>query len=469
MHFTVKKKKLGQSAQLDAIKRASGVTWNRVVRACRRYKKRTGVWPSAYTTMKMVSTEYVTSKSEHPDMQWCKGRRRTAGFTDEQAAAPSVVRQQTVLCYFHALATYYKAKDAKQAAGVENSRPPYRKKRYYKACWTNETFQVRDGHLELQTPRDQDSIRVAWPYDVIPVSCEIIWEDGQHVLCAKYKGEDAKKLIRTGEPKGDKVAAVDLNESYLAAMTDGKNGCLFSGKQLKNLRQKQQREKRWFDSRIDRKEKGSRRRWKLIRAKKRRLGKIRCQVTDLLHKLTTCLVEKAYNWGCDTIVIGDITGIRSNIAYGRELNRRLHGWSFRRFYEKVEYKAKRYGMRVEKVEEAYTSQTCPSCAAQYKPPRRGYTCPTCGFKGHRDMVGAINIYIKYLDPALWASVQKAVRTTATESQDSTGTPKHSTKGAWPLSGEVAAAWKRTTLRNAAALCSPQCVHYTPHMKCVLSE
>jgi putative transposase len=418
--------------------------------------------------MKMVSTEHVTAKPEHPDMQWCEGRRRTADFTDEQAAAPSVVRQQTVRSYFHALDTYFEAKDAMQAAGVKKFRPPYRKKRYYKACWTNTTIKVRDGHLELQTLWGHAPIRVAWPYDVTPTFCEIVWQDGQHVLCAQYKGEDAKKLIRTGEPKGDKTAAVDLGEVYLASMTDGEKSTLFSGRQLQHLRQKQQREKSWFDSRIDRKKKGSRRFWKLVKAKKRRLGKIRNQISDLLHKLTTRLVEEAYDWGCAKIVIGDVTGIRARIAYGRKMNQRLHIWAFKRFYEKVEYKARRYGMKVELIEEAYTSRTCPSCGSHNDREKRRYACTACGYRAHSDAVGASNIRRKYLAPALWAGVQKAVRTTATESQDSTGTPKRGMKRSSPLSGEVAAAWTRTTPRNAA-LCSPQRVSYMPHMPCVLKN
>ena len=468
MHFTVKKKKLGQSAQLDAIKRASGATWNRVILACRRFKKRTGKWPKEYSVSRMVATQSVKANPQHPALSWCKGKRRMAGFTDEQAAAPSVVRQQTVRCFFQALASYFEAKDAMQAAGVENFRPPYQEKRYYKACWTNTTIKVRNDHLELQTPRGQKPIRVAWPYDVIPVSCEIIWEDGQHVLCATYKDEDAQKLIRTGEPKGDKVAAVDIGEIYLASMTDGEKSTLFSGRQLQHLRQKQQREKTWFDSRIDRKEKRSRRWCKLVKAKKRRLGKIRRQIDDLLHKLTTRLVEEAYDWGCAKIVIGDVTGIRAHIAYGQEMNQRLHIWAFRQFYEKVEYKARRYGMKVELIEEAYTSQTCPSCGSRNKSKKRKFSCTACGYKAHRDIVGATNILRKHLAPALWADVQKAVRTTATESQDSTGTPKRGMKRSSPLSGKVAAAWTRTTPRNAA-LCAPQQIRYEPHLPCVLKN
>nr|WP_279310379.1 zinc ribbon domain-containing protein [Salinibacter ruber] len=52
-------------------------------------------------------------------------------------------------------------------------------------------------------------------------------------------------------------------------------------------------------------------------------------------------------------------------------------------------------MTVERVGEAYTSQTCPSCGGRQKPHGREYICG-CGFEGHRDLVGASNIRKKYL-------------------------------------------------------------------------
>ncbi|RKU34058.1 transposase, partial [Candidatus Poribacteria bacterium] len=45
--------------------------------------------------------------------------------------------------------------------------------------------------------------------------------------------------------------------------------------------------------------------------------------------------------------------------------------------------------------EAYTSQTCPSCCKRNKPQKRAYKCK-CGYKYHRDGVGAMNIRQKYL-------------------------------------------------------------------------
>jgi putative transposase len=50
---------------------------------------------------------------------------------------------------------------------------------------------------------------------------------------------------------------------------------------------------------------------------------------------------------------------------------------------------------MELQEESYTSQTCPACFKRHKPKGRDYIC-SCGFIGHRDVVGATNIRSKYL-------------------------------------------------------------------------
>ena len=61
----------------------------------------------------------------------------------------------------------------------------------------------------------------------------------------------------------------------------------------------------------------------------------------------------------------------------------------------ITYKAERVGMKVVLINESYTSQTCPICCTKNKVSNREYTCG-CGFKYHRDGVGAINIYRKYI-------------------------------------------------------------------------
>lgn len=56
----------------------------------------------------------------------------------------------------------------------------------------------------------------------------------------------------------------------------------------------------------------------------------------------------------------------------------------------VEYKAAKLGIKVVYVNPAFTSQICPKCFTKIHAKDRRYKCK-CGFQGHRDIVGALNI------------------------------------------------------------------------------
>jgi len=82
----------------------------------------------------------------------------------------------------------------------------------------------------------------------------------------------------------------------------------------------------------------------------------------------------------------------------------------------------------------YDRRTCPSCGSRHKPHGREYIC-SCGFEGHRDIVGAANIRQKYLG------------------QDDTRQPSVS-----PL--QVAGEGPKRSV-----MASPTGVRYRPHMRC----
>ena len=96
-----------------------------------------------------------------------------------------------------------------------------------------------------------------------------------------------------------------------------------------------------------------------------------------------------------TIVIGDIKHIRQSINYGKKANQKLHQWAFSKIQNMITYKAKAVGISIDIEDEAYTSQTCPSCGHRKKPSRRTYRCGQCEWRGHRDVVGASNILTEY--------------------------------------------------------------------------
>jgi IS605 OrfB family transposase len=88
----------------------------------------------------------------------------------------------------------------------------------------------------------------------------------------------------------------------------------------------------------------------------------------------------------NTIVIGDLTGIREQIGYGPTPNQRLHAWPYGKIVKLIEYKAGLYGIEVVKVSEAYSSQTCHGCAEVWKTNRvhRGLYCSAAD-GGHTSM------------------------------------------------------------------------------------
>ena len=113
------------------------------------------------------------------------------------------------------------------------------------------------------------------------------------------------------------------------------------------------------------------------------------------HKITSRFVSTCRERRIETIVLGDLTHIRQSINYGKRANQKLHQWAFSKFQNMITYKAKALGIKVDTEDEAYTSQTCPSCRHKKKPNNRAYRCTQCGWNGHRDVVGASNILTKY--------------------------------------------------------------------------
>ena len=111
---------------------------------------------------------------------------------------------------------------------------------------------------------------------------------------------------------------------------------------------------------------------------------------DIDHKLSHDIVETAVAHNVKTIKLERLANIRSTTRTSRKNNHSLHTWSFYRLAQYIEYKAKLAGIKVEYVNPAYTSQTCPVCGHVHHANDRNYTCK-CGFHIHRDLLGAMNI------------------------------------------------------------------------------
>jgi putative transposase len=105
------------------------------------------------------------------------------------------------------------------------------------------------------------------------------------------------------------------------------------------------------------------------------------------------LVKDLYRQGVSTIVIGELTGIRNGNAHGRQGNAMVHNyWSHKHVADRLKWTAEEYGIKIETVSEAYTSQTCPRCHSRHSlRVLRGFQCLDCGLEAHRDAVGVLNM------------------------------------------------------------------------------
>ena len=128
---------------------------------------------------------------------------------------------------------------------------------------------------------------------------------------------------------------------------------------------------------------------------------------DIDHKLSHDIIVTIVAHDVKTIKLERLANIRSTTRTSRKNNHSLHTWSFYRLARYIEYKAKLAGIKVEYVNPAYTSQTCPVCGHVHHANDRNYTCK-CGFHIHRDLLGAMNI----CNSTEYVGDSKAVRHTA---------------------------------------------------------
>jgi len=124
---------------------------------------------------------------------------------------------------------------------------------------------------------------------------------------------------------------------------------------------------------------------------------------DIHHKVANKIVEIALKTNL-AIALENLQKIRKKINYSRELNGRLHRWSFRKLQLIIEYKAKLSGIPVIYVNARGTSSLCPICGAKLSP--NGHTmlkCKRCGLIADRNIIGTWNIRLRGLKQIYVAS------------------------------------------------------------------
>ncbi|WP_289138039.1 transposase [uncultured Brevibacillus sp.] len=186
--------------------------------------------------------------------------------------------------------------------------------------------------------------------------------------------------VPTSETSHQGIMGIDLGlKAPAVAMTStGKTRFFGNGRHNKYIRRKYQERRR-----------------KLGKLKKlsaiRKLGnKEQRWMKDQNHKISRQIVNTAIQEGVSIIKLERLANIRKTARTSRKNAKNLHSWTFYQLQQLISYKANLVGIKVMEVNSSYTSQSCPDCGAKNKAIDRWYEC-SCGFKAHRDRVGAINI------------------------------------------------------------------------------
>jgi putative transposase len=254
--------------------------------------------------------------------------------------------------------------------------------------WTNQNWRIEGGILIIPVFQDGQvrQIAVRWS------SIEPLGKPG--VLRIKRKRgkwvADVACTLPEPEPATDQgIMGVDLGVKVPAVVHVINKGTHFFG----NGRA-QRAKRRPFYARRKKLQQA-----KKVRAVRKSQGKEHRWMRDVNHKLSCQIVSHAQRQGVGIIRLERLAGIRRRTARtsrgakktkARKNNRLIATWTFHQLASFIAYKAERAGIAVEWVDPAHTSQICPACFHRNKATDRRYVCAECGWKGHRDTVGAIN-------------------------------------------------------------------------------
>jgi putative transposase len=124
-------------------------------------------------------------------------------------------------------------------------------------------------------------------------------------------------------------------------------------------------------------------RFKLIRMMNQKWGN---KLRSIDHQISKAIIDFALKENIKTIYLENLNLIQKKT----NTSRRISTWSYIRLKSFIEYKACLNGIEVKVINPQNTSRKCPKCNKLNQSHQREYSC-SCGYKNHRDIVGAINI------------------------------------------------------------------------------
>lgn len=222
----------------------------------------------------------------------------------------------------------------------------------------------------------------------------------QRALLAYPKGE-TDLILRKGkwflnvtvevpedkEIEATDVLGIDMGLVEIAFDSDGRN---YSGAKLNKIRHRNRSLRRKLQK------KGTKSAKRLLAKRNRCEGLF---AKDTNHCISKSIVQTAKRTN-RVVAIEDLAGIRLRIRARKRQRTRLHSWAFGELGRFLDYKCKRAGIPLLRVDPRHTSQRCGKCGHTEKTNRKSqslFCCKKCGHTTNADWNGAGNIRLKGLE------------------------------------------------------------------------
>lgn len=297
--------------------------------------------------------------------------------------AKSIIKKHYGACRKAVLANRKLAKQGKPMKALAPRLPVLKRPVCY---WNNQNFKVLgDGSVRVPVMIDGRSTRITLKTTMTERQMALFSEARLGTLRIVLKGRTlmANVTYEASEVEplsGGHVMGVDLGIKCPAVTycSDGKVGFHGNGRKNRYMR-------RFYANQRKKLQKS-----KMVDVVKQLDNKEQRIMRDIDHKISRGIMKEAEAHKVKVIKMERVNNIRSTTRKSRKNNHSLHNWSFYRLAQYISYKAKLAGIEVLFVNPAYTSQRCPACGVIHRATDRLYKCQ-CGYKQHRDIVGAINI------------------------------------------------------------------------------
>jgi len=254
----------------------------------------------------------------------------------------------------------------------------------------------RNGHWNVNSSKGLEKAEF-WGQDYCPINydsaTELTYNKGRWYANFPVEVEVEEK------PKNQKVIALDPGLRTFLTGFDGNAFTEFaSGDFAKIARLCKHLDQ--LQSKHDKAKGGNFKRWRC--KLKKAMERVRTRIKNLrseVHKQVASYLARNYDviylptFETSQMVAKSKRKIKSKSA------RAMMTWAFYQFSQTLQHLCNRYGSRLVRVTEEYTSKTCTSCGHIHHKlgGNKNFKCPHCGYQIKRDFNGALGIMLK----ALW--------------------------------------------------------------------